>query len=77
MVGAGCNRNPVSKMSATGIPPHLVIANRIVDLQKDMDSMKDQIIKKLAQLPEALKQAMLENFRLMALSRLLAVKCMR
>ena len=64
MVGAGCNRNPVSKMSATGIPPHLVIANRIVDLQKDMDSMKDQIINKLAQLPEALKQAMLENFQI-------------
>ena len=64
MVGAGCNRNPVSKMSATGIPPHLVIANRIVDLQKDMDSMKYQIINKLAQLPEALKQAMLENFQI-------------
>lgn len=64
MVGAGCNRNPVSKMTATGIPPHLVIANRIVDLQKDMESMKDQIIGKLEQLPEALKQSMLENFQI-------------
>ena len=64
MVGAGCNRNPVSKMTATGIPPHLVIANRIVDLQKDMESMKDQIISKLEQLPAALKQSMLENFQI-------------
>ena len=63
-VGAGCNRHPVSKMTATGIPPHLVIANRLVDLQSDLLSMKEQIIHKLEQLPETLKHCMLENFQI-------------
>ena len=63
-VGAGCNRNPISKMTATGVPPHLVLANSIVDLQKDLAVLKDDIVSKLEQLPEALKQSMLENFQI-------------
>jgi integrase len=63
-VGAGCNRNPVSKMTATGVPPHLVLANSIVQLQQDMGVMRECIIAKLEQLPEALKQSMLENFQI-------------
>lgn len=63
-VGAGCNRNPVSRMTATGIPPHLVIANRILDLQQGMESMRDQIVAKLDEPPEALKQSILENFQI-------------
>jgi hypothetical protein len=63
-VGAGCNRNPDSKMTATGVPPHLVLANSIVQLQQDMGVMRDGIIAKLEQLPEALKQSMLENFQI-------------
>jgi hypothetical protein len=63
-VGAGCNRNPISKMTATGVPPHLVLANSIVDLQKDLAVLKVDIVSKLEQLPEALKQSMLENFQI-------------
>ena len=62
MVGAGCNRNPVSKMTATGVPPHLVLAHSIVGLQEDVGLIKDCIVAKLEQLPEALKQTMLQNF---------------
>ena len=64
MVGAGCNRNPVSKMTATGVPPHLVLAHSIVGLQEDIGLIKESIVAKLEQLPEALKQAMLQNFQI-------------
>jgi hypothetical protein len=63
-VGAGCNRNHVSMMTATGVPPHLVLANSIVQLQQDMGVMMEGIIAKLEQLPEGLKQSMLENFQI-------------
>jgi hypothetical protein len=63
-VGAGCNRNHVSKMTATGDPPHLVLASSIVQLQQDMGVMREGKIAKLEQLPEALKQSMLENFQI-------------
>jgi hypothetical protein len=62
LVGAGCNSNPISKLTATGVPPHLVLASSIIGIQKDMETMKEDIISKLDQLPEALKYAMLDNF---------------
>lgn len=62
-VGAGCSRHPVSKMTATGVPPHLVLANCMVDMQREMCTMKEQIIAKLEQRPEALKHYLLENFQ--------------
>lgn len=64
MIDAGCNRNPTSKLTATGVPPHLILANSIVDLRHDMGNMKEEIISKLEQLPEALKHTMLENFQI-------------
>ena len=64
MVGAGCNRNPISKLTATGVPPHLILANSIVDLKLDIGIMREEIISKLEQLPEALKHSMLENFQI-------------
>ena len=63
-VGAGCNRNPTSKLTATGVPPHLILANSIVDLRHDIGTMKEEIIEKLEQLPDALKHSMLENFQI-------------
>ena len=64
MVGAGCNRNPISKLTATGVPPHLILANSMVDLRHDIGVMREEIISKLEQLPEALKHSMLENFQI-------------
>lgn len=62
-VVTGCNRNPISKMFATGVPPHLVLANRIFEMQGELVVMKETIIGKLDALPEALKQCMLQNFQ--------------
>jgi hypothetical protein len=63
-VGARCNRNPISTMTATGVPPHLVLANSVAKLQRKMVCMKEDIIDKLEHLPEALKQSMLEDFQI-------------
>ena len=62
-VGAGCNRNPVSKMFATGVPPHLVLANRIEEMQTGVNDLRIEIITRLEKLPEDLKASLLENFR--------------
>jgi hypothetical protein len=48
----------------TGVPPHLVLANSVAKLQREMVCMKEDIIDKLEHLPEALKQSMLENFQI-------------
>ena len=53
---AGCNRNLVKEMTATIVPPHLVLANQIVDMQKGMDVIRAEIISKLD------GQNMLRNF---------------
>jgi hypothetical protein len=45
-VGAGCNRHSVNKMTATGVPPHLVLANSVVHLQHDMGVIREEIIAK-------------------------------
>lgn len=61
-VEAGCNRNERSRMFATGVPPHLVLANSIVGMQRELDVLRTDVITKLDNLPEALKQCMLQNF---------------
>ena len=74
-VVTGCNRNSVSKMFATGVPPHLVLANRIVALENRVDFLDVNVrheinagntdIKNVLQgLPEAIKDNMLLNFRI-------------
>lgn len=61
-VEAGCNRNAKSRMFATGVPPHLVIANSIVGIQRELDVLRIDVLTKLENLPEASKQCMLQNF---------------
>ena len=61
-VEAGCNRNVKSRMFATGVPPHLVLANSIVGIHRELDVLRTDVITKLDNLPEALKQCMLQNF---------------
>jgi hypothetical protein len=60
-IGAGCNRNPTSKMFATGVPPHLVHANRVAEMQTRIDVMREDIMRRMEMLPEELKISLLEN----------------
>ena len=73
VVVTGCNRNSVSKMFATGVPPHIVLANRIVELENRVNTLDVNVgkeinagnidIKNVLQgLPEAIKNNMLLNF---------------
>ena len=75
VVVTGCNRNSESEMFATGVPPHLVLANRIVELENRVDCLDVNVrqevhagnidIKNVLQgLPEAIKNNMLLNFRI-------------
>ena len=50
-------------MFATGVPPHLVIAHSVVGVQKELDGLRIEVMAKLDNLPEALKQSMLQNFQ--------------
>jgi len=49
-------------LQATGIPPHLVVANQVNQLQSQLRRMQEDIAEKMVQLPEQLKNAMLHNF---------------
>jgi hypothetical protein len=58
----GCNRNPVSKMMATGVPATVMLANEIVGLKQEISYLKVAIMQRLDELPDRLKEQMLENF---------------
>jgi hypothetical protein len=60
----GCGRNSISKMFATGIPPHILLANEIVKLRGEVSYLKVEILTCLEQLPEKIKQSMLNNFEI-------------
>ena len=61
---AGCGRNPISKMVASGIPPHILLANEIVKLKEEIAYLKFELLKRLETLPEEIKKSMLENFKI-------------
>jgi hypothetical protein len=61
---AGCSRNTVSKLTATGIPPHIMLANEVTMLKAEMSQLRMHLLSKLDQLPEDLKSCMLENFQI-------------
>ena len=50
-------------MTATGIPPHILLANEIAKIRGDMEEQKITIIEKLEELPKKIKDMMLENFQ--------------
>lgn len=63
----GNGRNTESGLCATGIPPHILLANEIVKVRHDMNSMKSEIFTKLNDLPNELKATMLQNFNIAGL----------
>jgi hypothetical protein len=61
-VHSGCGRNEVIGLTATGIPPHILIANEIVKLRGDLAELRMDVIDRIDNLPEQLKTTMLANF---------------
>ena len=59
----GIGEHPLSRLIATGIPPHIVLANEIAQLRIDMESKHALVVARIEALPENLKQSLLDNFR--------------
>jgi hypothetical protein len=58
----GNGRNSSSGMTATGIPPHIILANEVAKVREEVSLIKIDLMNKLDALPEKVKTAMLENF---------------
>jgi len=63
-VYAGTMKNPVTKLAASGIPPHILLANELCNVRSELTSIKDQIIVKLDALPDLIKENLLRNFQI-------------
>lgn len=63
-VYAGVGRNPITKLVATGIPPHILLANRVVELESRLEMYKETIMSKIDSVPKEVKAVLLENFRI-------------
>lgn len=63
-VFAGVNINTTTKLAATGIPPHIIIANQVVDLRTQMNEKFDGIGDRLNRLPEDLRECMTRHFQI-------------
>ncbi len=51
-----------SNLIATGIPPHILLANEIKSINFQLTSKQDKILEKLDLLPESIKSTILDNF---------------
>jgi hypothetical protein len=58
----GCSRCPVTGIVATGIPPHLVMSNGLIDVVKHTQALKEELLSKCAQLPTELTDTLLDKF---------------
>jgi len=59
---AGRSHCPLTGMIATGIPPHLVLSNELVDVAKQTEALKDALLAKCSQMPADLTTVMLSRF---------------
>lgn len=62
-VYTGNGKHPVTHMTATGIPPHILLANELVALRGDISVLRSVLMEKLAEVPDRVKECLLENFR--------------
>ena len=61
-VHTGCGKKEKTKLVASGVPSHILLANEIVGLRAEMQCMREELMHELDQLPELVKQEMLNNF---------------
>ena len=59
---AGRSRCLVTGMTATGIPPHLILSNEFIDVAKQTQQLKLSLLEKCEQLPDVLTTTMLQRF---------------
>jgi hypothetical protein len=59
---AGCNRCPVTGLTATGLPTHLAISNELTRVVKQTQLLKEALLSKCAELPSELANVLLSKF---------------
>jgi hypothetical protein len=59
---AGCNRCPVTGLTATGIPPHLAVSNELTVVVRQTELMKEALLSRYAELPSELASVLLSKF---------------
>jgi len=64
LVLVGTGRHPLSLLTATGIPPHILLANEIAKVDNKLENMKIGLMARLDMLPVELKNIMVENFQI-------------
>ena len=62
VLAGNAGRNEVSGLTTTGIPPHVLIANEMVKVRSEMEDMKTDIMSRIEDLPEKVRDTLLENF---------------
>ena len=67
-VYTGCMKNEVTKLCATGIPPHIVLCNWFKTMESGVNTRMDCIEKKVDDIPDKVKQSILENYQLNGVS---------
>ena len=60
-VVTGCRRCEVTGMEATGVPPHLVLANELNALASRTDQLKEELLQRYSDLPNQLANVMLSK----------------
>jgi hypothetical protein len=63
-VHAGSTYNPITRLAATGIPPHLIIASELKELREKNEAKWDEAFNKLEILPSNVKEVMMNNFQI-------------
>jgi hypothetical protein len=61
---SGTGRNSTSLLTATGIPPHILLANELAKLDAKVEVMKVEMMVKLEALPDQVKDTMLTKFQI-------------
>lgn len=62
LLGGTIDTRP-SRLEATGIPPHIVIAKGLQETNKYLQHLEENILQKLSTLPAELKEEMLTHFQ--------------
>ena len=60
---AGNGRNSTSLLTATGIPPHILLANELAKVERKLEALRLDLMERLNQLPDEIKTVMLQNFQ--------------
>ena len=60
-VETGTFTNEISKLQATGIPPHLTMANELNQVKQSVLESKQEVLQRCSQLPEKVKESMMAS----------------